>query len=159
VRVQTELDKNQAKLEINEACKGAGIAPYKNTKELSARFREEMIEFEAQKELCEKIEKKYQGRELTEAERHDIQREYADIKDRLSKEITVHLPEEVTFGRKLLDAVNPFKMEQVNRFENIDLDKTYTIIPSKTTETKTAGLTPVATPQQIAQDQPHSLLK
>lgn len=115
-RVAEEQAKSQLKEEINMRCKMLNIAPYSNEQGLYVQFKERMINYKAVELLCKE---KLDGR--TEEE---IVARFQEIKVQVSKEITFgNIPEKISLGRNLLNAINPFKEENAVRTFNIDFDE------------------------------------
>ncbi len=117
-RVKTDFERDQRKKEINEACKEASIKPYKNTAGLHAQFKEEMIDYETKKRLCDVVGSNHN------IDSDTLQTLYGNIKEEVEGRIDFpDVPKSVPFMKKLKDTLNPFQMEGIKEYGDIDIDK------------------------------------
>ncbi|MCH9753401.1 MAG: hypothetical protein K0T99_00695 [Alphaproteobacteria bacterium] len=152
-RVKYDMEQDQAKKDMNEICEKAGIPPFKNTKELHAYFKEQMIENEAKTLLCDVIGSK---QDLGPEKTLEI---FNDIKQDVAKNVEFEsLPQRVTLTRKFFDAINPFKAEVVKDYDTTPEDDVISYSVSKRKDTdktqdtpnieRTRSLSPSPTPKQ-----------
>lgn len=130
-RVEHDLEINKRRIEINTLCETLKIPTYNRTKELSAIFKEKMLEYESIKKLCTEL-----GESAKNMSEKDIQSRFIEIKEKLREEITIHAPESVPFGKKLWDALCPWRMEMARSF-NSNASPTYSLASEKRSITAT----------------------
>lgn len=117
-RIKTDFEKDEAKKQINEISKEASIKPYKHTADLHAQFKEEMIDYETKKRLCEVV-----------GSNHDVDSKtlttlYGSIREEVEGRIDFpDVPKSVPFMKKLRDVANPFKVETIKDYGDIDIDR------------------------------------
>ena len=117
-RVKTDFETDKAKKDINEISKEASIKPYRNTADLHDQFKEEMIDYETKKHLCEVI-----------GSNHDIDSKslttlYGNIREEVEERIDFpDVPKSVSFMKKFRDVANPFKVETTKDYGDIDIDR------------------------------------
>jgi hypothetical protein len=117
-RVQTDFEKDQRKKEINKACKEASIKPYKNTAGLHDQFKEEMVDYETKKRLCEIVGSN------NNIDSGELQTLYSNIKEEVEGRIDFpDVPQSVPFMKKLKDTLNPFQIDRIKEYGDIDIDK------------------------------------
>jgi transcriptional regulator NrdR family protein len=115
-RVKEEQERSRLKQETNERCQMLGIAKYKNDKELYQQFKDRMINYKAVELLCKEDMSKCTDEEIT--------KRFNDIRaDVAAKMQFTNIPQEVSFTRNFLNAVNPFKEENAVRTFDIDFDE------------------------------------
>lgn len=114
-RVKVEQERSILKQEINERCKMLGISAYKNERELYSQFKDRMINYKAVELLCKEDVSK-----LTEAQ---ILEKFDQIRESVSAQMKfTNIPREISFGRNLVNVLNPFKEENAVRTFDINFD-------------------------------------
>ncbi len=115
-RVKEEQERSRLKQETNERCKMLGIAKYKNDKELYQQFKDRMINYKSVELFCKKDMSKATDEEIT----HEFNTIRADVAAKMQ---FTNIPQEVSFTRNFLNAVNPLKEENAVRTFDIDFDE------------------------------------
>lgn len=117
-RVKTDFEKDETKRQINKLCEEAKISPYKHTKDLHAQFKEEMIDYESKKRLCELVGS---NRNIGDGELKAL---YNDVRQEVQERIHFpDIPESVPFTKKFWDTVKPWNFDQIKKFDDIDVSK------------------------------------
>ena len=138
-RMNKEIEKDEAKREINRLCAESNIPAYKNTRELHQHFKEQMIEYESQRNLCEIIYAIKNTDERNELinNKKKINQLYQMVHNDVANKLEFsNMPKSIPFTKKLWDTIKPWGKEEAREFDNRTIDQIVKYDPNKRTKNK-----------------------
>lgn len=131
-RVKYNMEQDTNKRFMNEVCEESGVPAFKNTTALYEHFKEEMIDYESKKRLCEIVGTN------TNMTQQDVVSLYDNIKEEVSERIEFDdLPNRVSTTKKLFDTLNPLQENIVRDYDTRTLES---IVSYSSPEFKTKSM-------------------